>query len=841
MNEFLDFLLKFLSQFAGGPGPVENNLVRFGLPAVLWAILLYLAWSRQRSQNLPREKLLAWGFGLALVRELYMFSQTAFRLLTQSAETPCEVMPPVEHGLAMAAMIVVAGAFLLYILQDQALARRYLTIGLGLTIAIFAVTAWAWPRQLAADPQIKFHQNWSAWLFHIPLSVLIASAIGLLWRKQGWLRNTVAAALGFYLLSELLLLLNFATDRSYNTIICPVGNSLHILAIPLLAYVYLREQAIEKKQAENDLIATRDHLEELVGVRTAELTTANASLATQNALAATLSQSLDIEENLKNALLRLQADMEMEIGLIFLPTGAGGELAPYLSHGPLTEAEIQSMTAEQCALGQAMLRAYASRQTIAADVTDLTESEPSLCKLHPDIHSLICVPLLSKNRTIGLLSLASRELVEIPDHKQAMISAVGLQIGMAIENARMFKDSENWAAELARLQQASASLTASIDPDQVTAEIAHQSAWLLRSPKAALLRRVAQSDTLELAAQFGLSPVEQEMLDGALANWPWLKDWFAQPTTQAIPNQQMEILGSELGKGTILIAPVWSAEKPGECILILAVEHSKGWTRREIELIESLANRSAVALVNARLHRQLELAAALEERQRIAANMHDGLAQTLSSLGMRVDRMQETIPTGLAPGAEGALREVRETVNRAVAEVRQSIASLQETPRPRRSLQQLLQALLSGLENSSGPKLALDTGGLPALYLRGEQAEQVLAVVQEALLNALHHAQAQTVRVSLAKLADQLQVSIGDDGAGFDPQNDLLEGHHFGLSIMQARATRIGGQLDIDSAPGKGTRISLSWPPESPAARSPLRSPGAGGTEREPPGRSGEK
>jgi nitrate/nitrite-specific signal transduction histidine kinase len=841
MIEFLDFFLKFLSQFAGGPGPVENNLVRFGLPAVLWAILLYLAWSRQRSQNLPREKLLAWGFGLALVRELYMFSQTAFRLLTQSAETPCEVMPPVEHGLAMAAMIVVAGAFLLYILQDQSLARRYLTIGLGLTIVIFAVTAWAWPRQLAADPQIKFHQNWSAWLFHIPLSLLIASAIGLLWRKPGWLRNTVAAALGLYLLSELLLLLNFATDRSYNTIICPIGNSLHILVIPLLAYVYLREQAIEKKQAENELIATRDHLEELVSTRTAELTMANASLATQNALAATLSQSLDIEENLKNALVRLQADMEMEIGLIFLTAGQGSELTPYLSHGPLTAEEIQSMTAEQCALHQAMLRAFANQQTIAADLADLTETESSLCKLHPDIRSLVCVPLLSKGRAIGLLSLASRELVEIPDHKQAMISAVGLQIGMAIENARMFKESEIWATELARLQQASASLTATIDPDQVTAEIARQSAWLLRSPKVAVLRRASQNDSLELAAQFGLSLVEQEILVGALANWTWFKDWFAQPTTQAIPTQQMEMLGSELGKGRILSTPVWSAEKPGECILILAAERSEDWTRREIELIESLANRSAVALVNARLHRQLELAAALEERQRIAANMHDGLAQTLSSLGMRVDRMQEMFPTELTPGSEGAIREVRETVNRAVAEVRQSIASLQETPRPRRSLQQLLQGLLSELDSASGSKLALDPGGVPAIFLRSEQAEQVLAVVQEALLNALHHAQAQTVLVSLVKLADQVQVSIRDDGIGFDPQNDLLEGDHFGLSIMQARAARIGGRLTIDSAPGKGTRISLSWTPESPAARSPLRPPGAGRPEREPPGRSSEK
>ena len=160
MEKILDFILLFLSQFAGGPGPAENNLVRFGLPTVLWAVLLYIAWSRQRYQDLPREKLLVWGFGLALVRELYMFAQMAYRMLDNGdVEAACDVIQPLEHGLAMAAMIVVAGAFLRFILEDPGLARRYLQIGVGITIVVFILTMWAWPRQLAANPQLKFHQT----------------------------------------------------------------------------------------------------------------------------------------------------------------------------------------------------------------------------------------------------------------------------------------------------------------------------------------------------------------------------------------------------------------------------------------------------------------------------------------------------------------------------------------------------------------------------------------------------------------------------------------------------------------------------------------------------------
>jgi hypothetical protein len=142
MEKVLDFILLLLSQFAGGPGPVENNLVRFGLPALLWAVLLNIAWSRQRSQDLPREKLLVWGFGLALVRELYMFGQMAYRLLGRgNVEATCDVIQPLEHGLAMAAMIVVAGAFLNYILDDPKIARRYLQVGIAITVLVFVFTA----------------------------------------------------------------------------------------------------------------------------------------------------------------------------------------------------------------------------------------------------------------------------------------------------------------------------------------------------------------------------------------------------------------------------------------------------------------------------------------------------------------------------------------------------------------------------------------------------------------------------------------------------------------------------------------------------------------------------
>ena len=125
MNRYLDFLLNLLAQFAGGPGPRENNLVRFGLAAVFWLVLLIVAWSRQRQQELPREKLLVWGFGLGLARELFMFSHVAMQLMgIELYGSVGFLTEPLEHALTLAAFVVVAAAFLRYLLDDVPISRR---------------------------------------------------------------------------------------------------------------------------------------------------------------------------------------------------------------------------------------------------------------------------------------------------------------------------------------------------------------------------------------------------------------------------------------------------------------------------------------------------------------------------------------------------------------------------------------------------------------------------------------------------------------------------------------------------------------------------------------------
>ncbi len=184
MDAFYDFFITLLAQFAGGPGPAENNLVRFGLAATMWGALLLFTWSRQRHGNLPRERLLLVGFGLAFLRDSFMFTHLSVRTINGTEhDMLCMISVPMEHALTLASVVAIAGAFLRYILDDAQLARYYLRTGFALTGAAVAVTMLWWPQKLAVTPDVRFHETWPAWFLHSLACALILVAVAVLVQK----------------------------------------------------------------------------------------------------------------------------------------------------------------------------------------------------------------------------------------------------------------------------------------------------------------------------------------------------------------------------------------------------------------------------------------------------------------------------------------------------------------------------------------------------------------------------------------------------------------------------------------------------------------------------------
>jgi len=246
MHDLAVFFLDSLAQFAGGRGEIGNHLVRFGLAATFWGGLLILALNRHRQITKPRERLLIWGFALGFCREVFMLGVTSLYILNWHPAFLHRVFPPLEHALTLTAVVVVAAAFIDYLYNDTRLARGYLWAGVGANIVCFLLTSGWWYQYIQEHPQSSFGTTWCDWLFHLTGCALISIPIAALLQKRGWLRNIVLLALSFFLLDEILKLIDLSFGERYENLLAPIRHSLHLWTIPLLGFVYIKEMILER-------------------------------------------------------------------------------------------------------------------------------------------------------------------------------------------------------------------------------------------------------------------------------------------------------------------------------------------------------------------------------------------------------------------------------------------------------------------------------------------------------------------------------------------------------------------------------------------------------------------
>lgn len=232
-------------------------------------------------------------------------------------------------------------------------------------------------------------------------------------------------------------------------------------------------------------------------------------------------------------------------------------------------------------------------------------------------------------------------------------------------------------------------------------------------------------------------------------------------------------------------------------------------------LLMAIGHQVGIAAENARLFAQVQNLAALEERGRIAREMHDGLAQVLSFLGIKTRMVQQLVASGRLKQAETDLDQMQKTVHDAYAEVRQSILSLRTAGEMEKGLLGAISESAADFteQNSIPVEVALADEG--EVCFRPEAEVQLVRIFQEALANVRKHARADKVWIRLARQEGQAILTVEDDGIGFDLSE--LTGKKrrcFGLQTMRERAESIGASLDVSSVPGEGTRIQVRFPLE---------------------------
>lgn len=225
-------------------------------------------------------------------------------------------------------------------------------------------------------------------------------------------------------------------------------------------------------------------------------------------------------------------------------------------------------------------------------------------------------------------------------------------------------------------------------------------------------------------------------------------------------------------------------------------------------VLDVVISMMALLMRNSQLYGRLESQAVLEERNRLAREVHDGVAQALGFYNFKVQQVQRLLERGNLAEAKSALQELRSGSQEVYQEVRRMVQDLSRVGEQANDLVGLLRSYCNSFGTRTGLDVSLELA--PAAELLPDAQVELFRVVQEALNNAHRHARAHRVCVALSGGADGVTLTVEDDGAGLPPGR--TPDNHFGLRIMRQRVESIGGQLHVESRSGKGTTVSVRVP-----------------------------
>jgi signal transduction histidine kinase len=423
--------------------------------------------------------------------------------------------------------------------------------------------------------------------------------------------------------------------------------------------------------------------------------------------------------------------------------------------------------------------------------------------------SIVDVPLASGAAHVGNLRLVFHPTAE-PWISAAALADVGVTIGRATGLAMSLADLRREEHERAALYGVALQLTGRAELRDLLDLITKHARELLGADRAVACladprvdgrnyewtRRLAVADdgsTCLMAhpADEGADPAERGAGRGPARHNP------------ACP------VGREGERAAVLARPLRGADGfLGE----LCVVRTSGapFTARERDLLGALADLAAVAVGTARLRESEQQYTIVAERDRIARELHDSIAQVLGVIHLRLRGLQPEVADAPGNGVATEISDLAEIADEAYKDVREAILGLRETVGQPEGLEGALREYLRKYSRQTGIEATLHCDGDARRALSPRSEVQLLRVVQEALTNVRKHAEARHVIVSLATANSFVTLAVTDDGAGFDPGRleESLD-HGFGLASMRERVEQIGGALAVHTAPGKGTRIEV--------------------------------
>ncbi len=426
------------------------------------------------------------------------------------------------------------------------------------------------------------------------------------------------------------------------------------------------------------------------------------------------------------------------------------------------------------------------------------------------VKAVMGVPLVSGKRVVGVIGLAydNESGRTFTDNEVELLKAFAQLASITLDNAQLFAEAERRTLQIQTLYSADEEIYRHLKTDEVLQSLVNLAVDILHADKSAVLVWNESHSAIIPRLSRGFQPITLEKMVfrpdvGLVGRMATSGEPVIVQDTASDNRVDWNITYPEHIRSFVHVPIIVEGQLFG--IFNVNYGDPRLFGDEDLRLILSLAQRAARAIENARLYEQAQQAATLEERQRLARELHDAVTQTLFSAGLIADvlpRLAQINPQE----AERRIRELRDLTRGALAEMRTLLLELRPSALAEAPIDDLLHQLGEAMTGRARVPVAVSaevTCDLPA-----KVKVALYRIAQEALNNIAKHANATQAAIALRCVAGRAELRISDDGIGFDVTQRQPD--NLGLHIMRERAEDIGAQLTITSQPGQGTQIHVN-------------------------------
>lgn len=491
------------------------------------------------------------------------------------------------------------------------------------------------------------------------------------------------------------------------------------------------------------------------------------------------------EKSLVEAALSAINRLASGLGISFVPFDAWGQPLPAFTIGELPRPVLEGW-AEHLVSEQVRNRCSQCKTLHSPSGTECP------LKVGPlgGTMAIYCFPLTLNGRSLGVVNLYLPGGMSLQDELHQFIDSLLLEVALAVETVRMRNQEVATLRQLHHLQSTRSDLIANLQAHFDTVRNTVNVAAIML-----LLRPMVNERLSGLRVLSGDPGCDGEAAIERLAQATFTGEDHASGETNAASSSWAPF-PLTLPEGQVLGALLVRTGSPDRL------------SPAQTSVLQTLAAQAALMVEYERQTLSLEYAIIIHERNRLAREIHDGLAQTLAYLKIQAVQMQTSLNLGDTNRLNRLLAENKQVLADAYQDIRQAIDNLRIHPDS--SMRDWLELLADAFTRNSGVPVELEILVEQADFLPETQA-QMVRIVQESLNNVRKHANAQQVKLLLREWSGQLILEVIDDGQGFDPLDVPAIAQH-GLRGMHERAELIGADFQIISQPRIGTTMRLTLP-----------------------------